>query len=628
MDSGRRFSKAQFKVDGGDCTLWPSIDIDLLPEKYRETTLLRINAIKAFLNEGASLNEIEDKYKVSRATLYRAIERCETVSEDGRVLGFKGVIPYLRASSTKYHRSKSVDSRSDASDVGDAGAFHKLLDDHDELRRWVDKVARKYKSRKEGGEPLAEIHNAFMSLCESLEIPSTAYPFCRKTQAKSALRTYLINAGKRLKAQNEQAYHESKVDENVVPVDILEQVEADGHEVDIRLVVEESDQYGQPVRYEILRVWLIVLIDVFSRCVLGYSLALGRNYDQVDLLSAIYNSLAPHPPPPLCIPDTFYSEEGGFPLEGESAWETWSTLKLDNAWAHRAKHVLTVLQDRVGCITEFGRIHTPNDRPFVERFFLFLTQHFSHRVIGTTGSDSKDSIIQRLSPKSSNPLKLLITLKELNSAIDIVLSDYNGRPHSSLQGHTPLSVFKLRSSERLLPPNLLPEQYRKADEFIMVREQVVVKSSSSFGGAYINFAYLKYRNPEILRSDSTGRKLYVEYARNDVSVLRLLDETGTKLGMLMPPEPWCRHPHSLKLRTVLWKAIREGQFAFERNESVHQALRRHQLSNEGMSRHLATELFKQSGRISEEPPLSATAEQETQTEDSVRPPRLTKVFTF
>ncbi|EJN16858.1 integrase family protein [Pseudomonas sp. GM78] len=628
MDNFKRFSRGQFKAEGRDCELWTSIEIDLLPENIREETRLRVRAIKSFLTEGASLLEIEDRYGVHRSTLYRMIERCESIGDDGRAIGFKGAIPHRRVAGVKYKRVKQVTPNSLTEDNGDAGAFEKLLQDHEELRSWVNQLARRYKSRKEGGEPFSVLHVAFLAFCRSLEIPTSDYPFCRKTEGRSALRMYLIKKRKALKGLAEQAYHDSRVRDIVPPTDILEQVEADGHEVDVRLVIEESDRYGQPVRYEILRVWLIVLIDVFSRCVLGYSIALGRNYDQVDLLTAIYNSMQPHTRPPMCIPETAYTDEGGFPSEGEGAWETWSTLKLDNAWAHRAKHVLTVLQDRIGCVAEFGRIHTPNDRPFVERFFLFLIQHFSHRIIGSTGSDSKDAIIQRLSPKSNNPLKLLITLDELTSAVDIVIADYNGRPHSSLQGHSPLDIMKLRRSERSLPGNKLPEKYQHANEFLMVREPIVVKSDSKYGGAYVNFAYLKYRNAEVLRADSCGRNLFIEYARNDISVIRLLDEAGSPMGSLIPPEPWCRHPHSLKLRTELSKAIKDRQFIFERNETVHQALRRSKLSNEGMSRSLATELYKQSGRVSEEPSLECTFDLDNQDAPTARPTRLTKVFTY
>jgi transposase InsO family protein/transposase-like protein len=628
MSQGKRFSRVQFKVDGGDCNLWPPVDADLIPEDLRSDARSRVNAIKAYLNEDASVEEVEEKYGVHRSTLYRMIKRCESRDDDGRVLGFKGAIPYWRNSADKYNRLKAIEQQVDSEERGDAGVFQQLIDEHIALREWLGAQARKYKPRKEGGEHFAVLHSAFLALCASLEIPDTKYPFCRKTKARSALRSHLIKTAKTLKSQSEADYNESRVRDIVPPTDIMEDVEADGHEVDIRLVIEETDRYGQPVRYEILRIWLITLIDVFSRCVLGYSIALGRNYDQIDLLSAVYNSMAPHRRPPLCIPETSYMMGGGFPSEEGCAWETWSTLKLDNAWAHRAKHVLTVLQDRVGCVAEFGRVHVPNDRPFIERFFRFLTEHFSHRVIGTTGSNSLDKIIERLSPKSKDPLKLLITLDELHSALDIVLSDYNGRQHSSLQGHTPLDIFHLRMSARAMPANSLPEEFQNADEFVMVREKVVIKSSSKYGGAYVNFAYLKYRNAEILRSDSTGRTMFIEYSRTDISIVRLLDEAGSLVGMLIPPDPWSRTPHSLKLRLELCKAIKDGQLKFEGNETVHDAFRRSKVAGEGVSRSVATTLFKQSGRVFKDsaPPLSSNHEEDTDTR--VKPPRLTKVFTF
>lgn len=65
--------------------------------------------------------------------------------------------------------------------------------------------------------------------------------------------------------------------------------------------------------------------------------------------------------------------------------------------------------------------------------FLYLVQNFSHKIIGTTGSESADEIKARLSPKSKNPLKMLLSLEELESAVDIVISDYNGRPHASIK---------------------------------------------------------------------------------------------------------------------------------------------------------------------------------------------------
>ncbi|MGE8360324.1 MULTISPECIES: DDE-type integrase/transposase/recombinase [Pseudomonadaceae] len=628
MNDSTRFSRREFLAAGNSCDAWRCIDVDLIAEDIREATDNRIKAIRAYLKNGATLREIEDAYGLSRATLYRSINRCLALDTDGVVIGFKGAIPYRRIGEKKYNREKDLGYSNDGVTQGDAGAFSKLIADHPEIKSWLEKIARNYKPRSQGGVSFDVIHNAFLVHCTSLSISNDQYPFNRKTLARSALREHLRSKSKELKALDEKERNASDINYNVPPTDILQQVETDGHMLDIRLVIEELDSFGQPIRYEILRVWLILLIDVFSRCVLGYSIALGHTYDQIDLLKAIFNSLTPHQKQPLITPNVHYSTAGGFPSEHGYAWETWSTLKLDNAWAHKATNVVRVLHDRVGCVAEFGRPHTPNDRAIIERFFLFVVQHYSHRIIGTTGSDSRDKIIERLSPKSKNPLKLLLTLEELKSTIDILISDYNGRPHSSLQGHSPLGVFCLCGDQNSLPPNTLPDALREPTLFSMARESVVVRTSSKYGGAYVNFAYLKYKNPDVLRSDSVGRHMFVEYSREDVSFLRLLDEDGTFVGVLRAPHPWYLQPHSLKVRSELWKATKQGQFQFARNETPTEAFRRLKLATGDTSRRVATTLYKETGRVSEDPSSVKGRDGDTPERLNHQRVKLTKVFTL
>jgi hypothetical protein len=278
-------------------------------------------------------------------------------------------------------------------------------------------------------------------------------------------------------------------------------------------------------------------------------------------------------------------------------------------------------------VAEFGRPHTPNDRPIVERFFLYLVQNFSHRVIGTTGSESKDQIIARLSPKSKNPLQMLLSLDELESALDIVISDYNGRPHSAIQGHSPLDLYLSRLAARALPPNTLPIRFQHEASFTKVREVKTVKTNAKYGGAFINFAYQKYRNPDVLRSDSAGRRMIIEYSRRDVSSLNLLDEFGEFVGVLTPPPPYSTTTHSYKLQTEISKAVKDGQFRFSDNESFIAAVRRFQLKGNAISRASATHLYKHVGSISSRPPgedTTVSVEPELQ-HDRVK---LFKVFTF
>jgi hypothetical protein len=223
---------------------------------------------------------------------------------------------------------------------------------------------------------------------------------------------------------------------------------------------------------------------------------------------------------------------------------------------------------------------------------------------------------------------MLLTIDELKSAIDIVISDYNGRPHSGVQGHSPIDIFTLKIREQSLPPNVIAEIYRNGTYFSMVRELVTVKSDAKYGGAYINFQHLKYRNPDILRSNSINRQVFIEYSRNDISMLRLLDEQGVFLGMLMSPHPWCLQPHSIKLRKEIYKALKDGQLKFGRDETLYQALRRLRAPDGKVSRELATVLYKETGGVSDHNMGSGLNASSESPEIQLERIKLTKVFTF
>lgn len=260
MNDSTRFSRREFLAAGNSCDAWRCIDVDLIAEDIREATDNRIKAIRAYLKNGATLREIEDAYGLSRATLYRSINRCLALDTDGVVIGFKGAIPYRRIGEKKYNREKDLGYSNDGVTQGDAGAFSKLIADHPEIKSWLEKIARNYKPRSQGGVSFDVIHNAFLVHCTSLSISNDQYPFNRKTLARSALREHLRSKSKELKALDEKERNASDINYNVPPTDILQQVETDGHMLDIRLVIEELDSFGQPIRYEILRVWLILAL--------------------------------------------------------------------------------------------------------------------------------------------------------------------------------------------------------------------------------------------------------------------------------------------------------------------------------------------------------------------------------
>lgn len=58
--SDQRFSRSEREREGYDCDKWRAVDLTVLPDGLRGPTENRIKAIRAFLKEGASLEEIQE----------------------------------------------------------------------------------------------------------------------------------------------------------------------------------------------------------------------------------------------------------------------------------------------------------------------------------------------------------------------------------------------------------------------------------------------------------------------------------------------------------------------------------------------------------------------------------------
>lgn len=95
--SDQRFSRSEREREGYDCDKWRAVDLTVLPDALRGPTENRIKAIRAFLKEGASLEEIQEKYGIPRSTLYRVIDKCEALDKSGSPAGWVAAIPYKRS---------------------------------------------------------------------------------------------------------------------------------------------------------------------------------------------------------------------------------------------------------------------------------------------------------------------------------------------------------------------------------------------------------------------------------------------------------------------------------------------------------------------------------------------------
>jgi transposase InsO family protein len=99
-------------------------------------------------------------------------------------------------------------------------------------------------------------------------------------------------------------------------------VEFDGHRLDVRLKIVIRDPLGFEQEFEIERIWLLVIIDVCTRAVLGYHLVLSREYSRYDVIKTIEQALTPHRPRTFTLPDVGYGSAGGFHPANCQSWGT------------------------------------------------------------------------------------------------------------------------------------------------------------------------------------------------------------------------------------------------------------------------------------------------------------------
>ena len=157
---------------------WPTVDVSALKPPVRQAYRKRARALDLYVR-GRSLAQIEARCGVDRRVLYRAIERALLTHSDGRLWGFRALIPEMRTKG--YERSK----RPNGKGPGLVGAFTQLLERHAELQRVVSEVIRDRtvwlvqlgtRFRVQG---LKSAHNRFVRECRAIGLMASDYPLNR-----------------------------------------------------------------------------------------------------------------------------------------------------------------------------------------------------------------------------------------------------------------------------------------------------------------------------------------------------------------------------------------------------------------------------------------------------------------
>lgn len=568
-----------------DLSRWPTVDRSAFAEDERASYDKRVEAVTLFVEQrDVSMTEIARRTGVHREQLFRLMERCLRTHEDGRIQGFRGLLPYKRLK--EYERSAKVAATKPRGRGGSAGALGQLLNRLPALRTWLKRQAQERNKPLREGEvrevrrSLRRIHKQFLDKCKALGVKDTDWPFNRDGLGFRSLQTFIYaeqrssggSASEEVKdAPGELVADEPEVDTEGWPAAILpfDAVQFDGHKLDIRLTLRFVDPFGMESVFELTRIFILVCLDVVTRAVLGYHIALSTEYDSDDVARALQSCFGDHQGPKLTIPGLSVREGGGYPcgMFPQARYPGWRWFQYDNAKANVANATLERLTDIVNCYVHAGRLGEPNDRAFIERFFATIARLGLHQLPGATGS-SVDDIVRRLADFGAD-LELAMTVDELEQVIEVMLADYNGESHGGLGGRTPLEAMRYWLSKPGVLIRSLPTAKRRQLIFLQEARIVTLRGKNR---PYLNFEGVRYSS-DVLSSkpELCGKKIRIYFNTQDIRQLHAFFEDGAELGVLVASRSWRRTAHSLRQRQEILRLVRLGKLRYRGDQDAIEA---------------------------------------------------------
>ncbi|WP_236674454.1 transposase [Paraburkholderia hospita] len=503
---------------------------------------------------------------MSRVQTYRLLtERCLAVHPDGVVHGWRGLLPYARVKS--YDRKAPI--KPNVWGGGAVGALQWVFESP--AGRGFEKCLREHILRKRSVlesslRPRMAVFRWFLAELRDRGFEYRGdWPFNVEKRGYVTLsrfvdRVLAENPARARQLAGDDAARKARSGDGtrrpfLAP---FERVECDAHKLDSRMVVLVPSPHGGTEPRMIHRLWVVVIIDVASRAVLGYHMSLRRECAAEDVLRAIRSALQPWAPRELQFGNAAYLPGAGLPARRfpQLVGACWNEFSVDGALANICTRVEGVLRDVVGAKlvkpqdpASFSRRRSKDDRPFIESFFARLTADGFHRLSTTTGSSP---MARRGTDPDAAALATQFQLEYAQELLDTLIANYNATPHSGLGYRSPLEQL-----DRLLAQgNFKP---RRADPDAVQRIVGTRKLCTLLGGVksgrrpHFNFANGRYSAEWLcLRTDLLGENLWLNLDdEDDARYATVSTQQGHFLGVVRAAPPWHRTPHSLYVRQAI-----------------------------------------------------------------------------
>lgn len=564
------------RVVGGysiDVSTWPTPDEGALNGDTRSSYFARKSAVTLYL-QGYPAVHIKEHTGLGAKQAYRLIrERCLETHQDGQPYGWRGLVPYFRIHAYKRRTKIQIDS----SGCGGAGAMDAVLDTHPQLRLALEKRIKYVSAGINLEETKLTVNRHCIWFLDQLRRLGyerrNEWPFNTTSMAYYSVRRYMIkilSSHPRVLAAvsgGSEAVRKLKSgDGSGRPVTrFLQRVEMDAHKLDGRFIVCVPEIGGGTSERIIHRLWVIVIIDVVSRLVLGYYFSMNREVSSDDVLRAIKSALVKWHRRSISFSEEPYRENAGYlsSISDEFIGLCWDETSVDGALAETCVRVNSALRDVVGAVlltpsNSYAKRRSLDDRPFIETFFRTIAERGFQRLTNTTGGNTSER-------KGRDPDQVAITSRfqyeYAEELLDVLIANYNAAPHAGIGKRSPLNYAKFlyETSEGM---------FRRADQntvesLLSVRKLCKVRGGAKTGrSVYVECFYARYSN-DILqnRQDLVGNSIWIVHHKEDDARIALAStQDGTSLGVLRASPPWHISPHSLALRKIIHQSQLKGKF--------------------------------------------------------------------
>ncbi|MCV2363134.1 integrase [Paucibacter sp. DJ1R-11] len=374
---------------------------------------------------------------------------------------------------------------------------------------------------------------------------------------------------------------------------ILELVEIDHSPVDILVTDEDGLVIGRPN--------ITVVIDRYSRCVLGFHLSLV-GHGTPEVFAALRHAL---------LPKTYLKDRYADLLLEWECFGWFEVLLMDNGREFHAESVTDALLN-LSIATEYAKSKTPNDKPHVERFLKTFNYSFIHRLPGTT----LDKVHKRIGFKAED--SACMTLTELDRAIHVwICQVYHLRPNAGLNGRAPMTVW--REGAKAFPPQLKAN----AEDLDIEFSQVCTSALQHYGIDLNTFVYVSPRLLTLRRMLPEGTRVDVKWPAQDaghIFVWDRLNEEYFKVGNKDKEYVGLTVEQAQVAKKAKAKADPNSQLAQASAEAVIREMADSALKDKKLkNRRKGTRLANDTTEVSRRPAAAAERSDETSIEAPLQP---------